>query len=132
MKIECSACGASYQIDDRKVTGTGRVFRISCRACQSPILVEGLEGQGAGLTGWYLDEGGRREGPMELEALRERLAAGAVGDQALIWSNGMDRWRPASELDEIVAPLIADVAHARDAIHADAARESGAASRLSR
>ena len=32
----------------------------------------------------------------------------------------------------IVAPLIADVAHARDAIHADAPRESGAASRLSR
>ena len=108
MKIECSACGASYQIDDRKVTGTGRVFRISCRACQSPILVEGLEGQGAGLSGWYLDEGGRREGPMELDALRERLAGGAVGEQALIWSNGMDQWRPVSELDEIVAPWEAE------------------------
>lgn len=112
MKIVCSSCETSYQIDDRKVTGTGRVFRIGCRSCNEPILVDGLDGQGAGLTGWYLNAGGERHGPLDLPQLRSRLSAGAVDPSALIWSNGLDGWRPASDLDAIVAPWEAETIQA--------------------
>lgn len=114
MKIVCQACETSYQIDDRQVTGTGRVFRISCRSCKEAILVDGLDGQGTGLSGWYLSTDGDRQGPMELDQLRARLREDGADPSALIWSNGMDRWRPASDVDEIVAPWEAETVQSDD------------------
>ncbi len=125
MKIVCPSCETSYQIDDRKVTGTGRVFRINCRSCKEAILVDGLDGQGAGLDGWYLNAAGDRHGPMDLSQLRARLSEDDVDSSALIWSNGMDSWRPASELGDIVAPWEAET------IQSDEDEEEGATTLIS-
>lgn len=39
MKIRCESCAAKYAIRDDKVRG--RVFKIRCKRCQSPIVVRG-------------------------------------------------------------------------------------------
>jgi len=39
MKIVCDNCGAKYSIADEKIAG--KVFRIRCKKCSSPIVVRG-------------------------------------------------------------------------------------------
>ena len=40
MKVACSACGATYTIADKKISG--RRVRVRCKGCKSPIIVDGV------------------------------------------------------------------------------------------
>ena len=55
-----------------------------------------------GLPVWHLAvPGGPAEGPMTLEALRQRMIAARLGPQTLIWRPGMPAWLPAREVSEL-------------------------------
>jgi membrane protease subunit (stomatin/prohibitin family) len=57
---------------------------------------------------WHVVEGGKAAGPLDLEALRARIAAGSLGRDSLVWREGMAEWVPAGEV-EALRPLLAAV-----------------------
>ncbi len=58
---------------------------------------EGAAGRPPGQQWFLAHSDGRREGPMSLEALRQRAAAGEVAPADLLWREGMPVWIPARE-----------------------------------
>src|SRR5207302_11197318 len=48
--------------------------------------------------------GGRREGPISDEQLRDKIAAGAVKADTLVWNSTMTDWTRAGDVPGLVAP----------------------------
>ncbi|MCL2713702.1 MAG: DUF4339 domain-containing protein [Alphaproteobacteria bacterium] len=58
------------------------------------------------MTSWYYAVERQQHGPVSEDHLRELLAQGTVGQDALVWTEGMTGWLQASEVESlIVAPL---------------------------
>lgn len=57
---------------------------------------------------WHVAANGRATGPFGLEQLRGHLATGTLTRASLVWTQGMDGWRPAGDV-EALAPLFAAV-----------------------
>ncbi len=54
---------------------------------------------------WYYAVGGVRQGPVTLEEVRERLAAGALGPEDRVWEPSFGpQWRRVSEVPELAGP----------------------------
>ena len=47
---------------------------------------------------WHYAEAGRQEGPLPVERLVERIAAGTLSRTTLVWSPGMATWQPAGDV----------------------------------
>ena len=43
---------------------------------------------------WYYASGGAQQGPVTIDDLKARHAAGQIQADALIWKEGMDNWKP--------------------------------------
>lgn len=43
---------------------------------------------------WYYAQGNQRVGPVSFEEMARLLALGAIGAHTLVWSEGMEAWRP--------------------------------------
>jgi TPR repeat protein len=54
---------------------------------------------------WFAAIGGRREGPMDLDALVAKLLDGSTPETTPVWKVGMDRWTPAGSIPEVSARL---------------------------
>lgn len=52
---------------------------------------------------WYVGVGGAPEGPLTVPQLKERIAAGSVELETLVWKDGFDDWRPLSQFPELAA-----------------------------
>lgn len=50
---------------------------------------------------YYRVHGGRQIGPMGLFELQEQIDQGVIGPRDLLWKQGMNAWRRASEFDEL-------------------------------
>jgi hypothetical protein len=50
---------------------------------------------------WYYAKGGSQLGPVGLEELKARVAAGEVGPADLVWTEGMTDWIPAGQAPEL-------------------------------
>jgi TM2 domain-containing membrane protein YozV len=48
------------------------------------------------MADWYYTSGGQRQGPVPESQLRQMVAAGQVGPNELVWTQGMAQWSPAS------------------------------------
>jgi uncharacterized RDD family membrane protein YckC len=48
--------------------------------------------------GWYYVRGETKAGPFPLDTMRRLIAAGDVGADDLVWSEGMNDWQPARNL----------------------------------
>nr|WP_007510639.1 MULTISPECIES: SPFH domain-containing protein [Pseudofrankia] len=57
---------------------------------------------------WFVGVGGQQQGPFDEAALRQRVAAGELRHDTLIWKTGMAAWTAAGQVPE-VAPLLASV-----------------------
>lgn len=59
---------------------------------------------------WYLAVDGEQQGPMELPALRERLAAQPSRAEVYVWREGMDDWKEPDEISMLrtAGPLVQD------------------------
>lgn len=51
--------------------------------------------------GWFMGEGDRRVGPMDLGELRARLGDGKHGPGTLVWREGMADWARAEDVAEV-------------------------------
>jgi hypothetical protein len=56
------------------------------------------------MSQWYFSDAGQQRGPISKDELMAKLAAGTLEPGALIWSEGMTDWKPASSLAELQAP----------------------------
>ena len=56
---------------------------------------------------WYYATGGVQQGPIGIDELKTRHAAGQIPANALIWREGMDNWIPWNQVPELApAPEI--------------------------
>lgn len=137
MKIVCDSCSAKYSIADEKVAG--RVFKIRCKKCGAAIVVRGDEiavpeeeeastrvVDFGGDAVWHIVIDGDQQGPYAPGQIGEMLAAGTIQWDAFVWREGYEDWKPAQDIEELVAAVMGgadgaaaaapqDDAHAADA-----------------
>ncbi len=124
MKIICDSCGAKYSIADEKVAG--KVFRIKCKKCGSPIVVRGDRssqvgessvGQAGGSAGtaegasrsssvdagavWHVVINGEQQGPYGAETLQGKFDSGEIDLDTYVWREGFDGWKLARDVEEV-------------------------------
>lgn len=123
MKITCSACHASYNLPDEKVAG--RRVKVRCKRCSEPIVVDGSKLQsipppadfedeatrvmaspsGEGPTMWTVNLSDTEQGDMTDEEIVAGWQAGVVTEDAYVWREGMEDWKPILEVPELVSLL---------------------------
>lgn len=122
MKITCSACHASYNLPDEKVAG--RRVKVRCKRCSEPIVVDGSSVPSIPPPAEFEDEATRvmdsavgaphmwtvnlsetEQGDMTDEEIVAGWQAGVVTEEAYVWREGMDDWRPILEVPELVSLL---------------------------
>ncbi|HEU4532665.1 MAG TPA: GYF domain-containing protein, partial [Polyangiaceae bacterium] len=100
MRVTCDGCGAKYAIADERLQG--RSVRVKCKKCGASIAVEALggaaEAEAEPAFTVLLDDGEQR--PVTAEQLGELYRQGAVHADTYLWKEGMDDWRPLSEVEE--------------------------------
>ncbi len=124
MKITCQSCQSKYNVADEKVQG--KIVKIRCRKCGATIVVQGngaatTNGSGAaagsssataeGDGQWHVNVGEGEPRTMSISELVDAYNAGVVGQDTFIWTDGMDDWKPLSDVEAVVSALHAG-AHA--------------------
>jgi predicted Zn finger-like uncharacterized protein len=126
MKVTCQACSAQYTIADDKVKG--RKVKIRCKACQTPIVVDGQNppaDAGSGVSEpppaldpfapetampsdadvWNINLSDTDSRTMTTAEVIEAYRAGVVTNDAFVWKDGMTDWVPVMDCVEL-APLL--------------------------
>ncbi|HEY6561320.1 MAG TPA: zinc-ribbon domain-containing protein [Polyangiaceae bacterium] len=129
MKIICHSCGAKYTIADSKVSG--RRVKVRCRSCGTPIVVDGQQPDGGGLSGadgldqapasspefsdrlssieipkpeaegWSVNLSETDQRTMSTQEIVDGFRAGTLTDDAYVWRDGMADWQPVLEVPEL-------------------------------
>ena len=127
MKVTCQACSAQYTIADDKVKG--RKVKIRCKACQTPIVVDGqnppTEAPSTGLSEappaldpfapetaiandadvWNVNLSDTDSRTMATAEVIEGFRSGLITTDAFVWKDGMGDWVPIMDCVEL-APLL--------------------------
>jgi predicted Zn finger-like uncharacterized protein len=127
MKVTCQACSAQYTIADDKVKG--RKVKIRCKACQTPIVVDGQnpppEAPSTGLSEappaldpfapetalapdadvWNVNLSDTDSRTMTTAEVIEGFRSGLITTDAFVWKDGMADWLPIMDCVEL-APLL--------------------------
>jgi predicted Zn finger-like uncharacterized protein len=127
MKVTCQACSAQYTIADDKVKG--RKVKIRCKACQTPIVVDGQNpppdaGSGASepppaldpfapetavnaeADVWNVNLSDTDSRTMTTAEVLDGFRSGLVTPDAFVWKDGMADWVAIMDCVEL-APLLA-------------------------
>jgi len=143
MKITCQSCQSKYNVADEKVQG--KIVKIRCRKCGSTIVVQGnggaaangSNGTGGGPAGaagdsdgaqWHVNAGEADPRTLTMAELVEAYNAGTIAQDTFIWTDGMDDWKPLSEVEAVVSALHLDAGAAANAPAPEPAYRSPAAS----
>jgi predicted Zn finger-like uncharacterized protein len=140
MKISCQSCQSKYNVADEKVQG--KIVKIRCRKCGATIVVNasgGVSTNGSGpalaptaqastaaradaaahpaasgdaATEWHVSVADNDQRTMSLADLVTAYNAGTIAQDTFIWTEGMDDWKPLSEVDAVVSALYAAVGQA--------------------
>lgn len=100
----CGNCQAKYQLPDERVAG--RTVRMKCRKCAHLIEVTGPSPEASTAAepqGWYAGIDGKPTGPLSQDDLASKLEAGVITGETLVWREGLDGWKPLSEVAELSA-----------------------------
>ncbi|HXX69381.1 MAG TPA: zinc-ribbon domain-containing protein [Polyangiaceae bacterium] len=131
MKISCQSCQSKYNVADEKVHG--KIVKIRCRKCGSTIVVDGTKqgtangsiGPSAGSVSsapgiavpqptiskaettqpWHVNVAEDDQRTMTLAELVTAYGSGVVTQETYIWTEGMDDWKPLSEVEAVVLAL---------------------------
>lgn len=117
MKFYCDKCLSKYSIADEKIRG--KILKVRCKNCSHVITVReasapaphhaqasadaslDLRQSGELLVQWHYAVNGQSHGPMELDALRQMVFDGLVGDEAYVWNETMAAWKPLADVPEL-------------------------------
>src|SRR5215216_1494055 len=128
MKVTCQACSAQYTIADDKVKG--RKVKIRCKACQTPIVVDGQNPAPDASSGaseappaldpfapetalapdadvWNVNLSDTDSRTMTTAEVIEGFRSGLVTTDAFVWRDGMGDWVPIMDCVEL-APLLSE------------------------
>jgi predicted Zn finger-like uncharacterized protein len=132
MKIVCDACQAKYSIADDKIQG--KAFKIRCKKCNHIIVVKtGGEGAAASSAAhaaavaerpkaaaaaaaaaaapaaeagiWHVVVDGEQVGPLTVAEVKDRLRAGKINSDTLVWKEGFADWMQLSTVPEMTSLL---------------------------
>src|SRR5215207_8449420 len=126
MKVTCQACSAQYTIADDKVKG--RKVKIRCKACQTPIVVDGQNppaDAGSGVSEpppaldpfapetamapdadvWNVNLSDTDSRTMTTAEVIESFRNGVITTDAFVWKDGMADWVAIMDCVEL-APLL--------------------------
>jgi predicted Zn finger-like uncharacterized protein len=126
MKVTCQACSAQYTIADDKVKG--RKVKIRCKACQTPIVVDGQNQLPDSVGGtsepppaidpfapetalapeadvWNVNLSDTDSRTMTTAEVLDGFRSGLVTPDAFVWKDGMGDWVPIMDCVEL-APLL--------------------------
>src|SRR3954470_8416692 len=127
MKVTCQACSAQYTIADDKVKG--RKVKIRCKACQTPIVVDGqnppAEAPSTGMSEappaldpfapetalatdadvWNVNLSDTDSRTMTTAEVIEGFRSGLITTDAFVWKDGMGDWVAIMDCVEL-APLL--------------------------
>lgn len=121
MKVTCPSCGAKYAIADDKVRG--RRVKVRCKSCTTPIVVDGaaLEAESAamgaedeatrmaqsaagGVVGeWSVNLSDTDQRQMTTEEIIAGWQSGSITEDAFVWNESMDDWKPVLEVPELAS-----------------------------
>jgi predicted Zn finger-like uncharacterized protein len=119
MKINCESCNTRYAIPDEKVQGAGRTFKITCRKCGAPILVQGIAGEGAPAeAAWYYAVGTERQGPVGTAELARLVHDGVLSGDSYAWCQGMAGWEHLKSIEALNGLLPAEAPKVAAPVHA--------------
>jgi predicted Zn finger-like uncharacterized protein len=140
MKITCQSCQSKYNVADEKVQG--KIVKIRCRKCGATIVVQGnsgttangsaavvgpaspaASGEGDGAQ-WHVNIGEGEPRTMSLGELIDAYNTGVVSQDTFIWTDGMDDWKPLSDVESVVSALHAGAGAPAAAASAPALEES--------
>lgn len=118
MKIVCGACSSKYSIPDEKVAG--RSVKIRCKKCGEAIVVRGDSQPASVAAGaWHVVVDGEQRGPLAPAEIGSMIASGTIGWDAYVWREGLAEWKPAQEVQELVAAIMGEPAPAARGAGAD-------------
>jgi predicted Zn finger-like uncharacterized protein len=103
MKVACEGCGAKYAVPEDKIQGSGRTFKVTCRQCNAPIVIQGLGGSSE--AKWYFAVGRDRRGPVDGAAIDALINEGTLTLESLAWCQGMAGWEPLQSISELTSSL---------------------------
>jgi predicted Zn finger-like uncharacterized protein len=121
MKITCQSCQSKYNVADEKVQG--KIVKIRCRKCGATIVVQGNGGAAANGSAaavgpataaaggeaegaqWHVNVGEGEPRTMTLTELVDAYNSGSVSQDTFIWTDGMDDWKPLSDVEAVVSAL---------------------------
>ncbi|RAL21633.1 hypothetical protein DL240_12305 [Lujinxingia litoralis] len=109
MKFYCDSCQTKYSIADEKVRG--KVLKVRCKKCSHIITVreasrpEAAPRSVSRKIAWHYAINGQSFGPMDEEALRQKVASGEVGDAAYLWNETFGDWKPLASVAEFAPAL---------------------------
>jgi len=135
MKITCQSCQSKYNVADEKVQG--KIVKIRCRKCGATIVVQGggaaangsASANGAATSGeatgastadvesaqWHVNVAEGEPKTLTLSELVDAYNAGTIALDTYIWTDGMDDWKPVSEVEAVMAAIQAGGAPASEA-----------------
>src|ERR1700722_2371347 len=131
MKITCQSCQAKYNVADEKVQG--KIVKIRCRKCGATIVAQGNGSNGTASRGptppaaafsgddvqWHVNLGADSDPrTMSVRELIDAYNAGVVAQDTFIWTDGMDDWKPLSEVEAVVSALHGAAGGAPPSFHA--------------
>lgn len=89
--------------------GLGMGFAMANQMTQSMAGQQGGQTQAPPpLPGYYAAIGGQQAGPFTPDILKQKISAGEIKRDTLVWKAGMAQWTAAGEVADL-APLFADV-----------------------
>ena len=112
MKIECEKCGAKYSIADDKVKG--KTFKIRCKKCSNAIIVRDKPAEAVAEPeaaaddaddGWHVAIGDEQVGPVSVEEVQAKFAAGEIDGDSEIWREGFEDWMPLADVEDFADML---------------------------
>jgi predicted Zn finger-like uncharacterized protein len=123
MKITCQSCQSKYNVADEKVQG--KTVKIRCRKCGATIVVKAT-GNVASAGGsaqtdaaplsvafdgtegpppWHVSISDSDQRQMTLAEIVSAYNTGLVGEDTLLWTDGMTDWQPLKEVEPVVRAL---------------------------
>ncbi len=140
VNVSCHQCSKKYVIPDDKLAGKASV-KIRCKQCQAVISVTVSQAAAPAVAAapapspsapppdegatWYAMVKGQQVGPLDLEALAARAAAGELTARTYVWRPGQGDWKRAADVPE-VSGIVTGAAVSRPAAEAPRTPTRGA------
>ena len=96
MQVVCPHCRGKGKIDDRY---EGR--KVRCSSCSKAFIARPEPEKP---LKWYLAENREKKGPFSEQEMRDKVAAGEVDGETLVWHRRLPKWLPAA----MVFPALAN------------------------